>query len=985
MADIRLTDGNDNYLQPLTEKDQWNNIYGNAGNDTLQAYQGTLIGGKGNDRLERVPIAGEPWRDLQVAYWSAGDNLEVNLAEGWANDGEGGRDTLVGILKVHGSNGKNAKVTGDANDNYYWPNGGTDTFLGGAGFDGISMNSWFEPAPGQPYRQPLLADLNIQVSLDGRSAVVTPQTGQGFRIEVTDVEYFDVADQLGSNQTWSKYSFSDFIRQQDMAEQAIAAGGDLRWNAGQALGSAVQVSYSFVQTMPLTGVGAPGFRAFSAAEQQAVRDILALTASLTNLRFVEITEAGSSTGQLRFGVSRQADTKGVSWLPNQAGAGDQAGDVWMDVESMRDLTPGSEGYAALLHEIGHALGLRHPRNMDKTDAWPVQMREVDDRSALTVMSGSASSDGLFRSDWGVLDVLALRYLYGTRTQHAGDDVYRLTALDAGRQITLADDGGRDSIDASALTAGVTINLTPGLLSSVGVTAAGFSAVDNLALPTSSVIEHAVGSAWDDVLNGNTLDNTLTGGLGNDWIDGGSGTDTAAFAGRRSDYEVSTGFGKVFVMARDGSSGFDTLLNIERLQFSDQALALATQALGADVKASVDEDTRLTLTLPDAGDAARSATRYALVGQAGHGTATVSASGAVSYQPAANFWGADTLTFEMTVGAASNRYQLYIQVNPLNDAAPVGRNGSFVAAAGVLTNGRLPLATDADGDALSYSLATDAAGGKVTVSTNGDFVYQSSGSSAGSDSFVYTVSDGMGGSSNYTASIELLAVAAQRSGTAGADNLAAAASGDAYLLQAGNDRATGGGGDDLIDGGAGLDMAVYAGNRSAYTVSKADMHWRVADRGGAEGTDRLVNMERLQFKDGNLALDLDGTAGSAAQVIRALFGGKTLKVALYAGHAIKLLDDGMAYGDLVALAISLPEFGAQMPSRGNRDFVNLVYQNVTGSAPDAGTLASLTGLLDSGAFTQVSLGVLAAQHAWNTGSTDLVGLAATGLAYTPIGG
>ena len=77
----------------------------------------------------------------------------------------------------------------------------------------------------------------------------------------------------------------------------------------------------------------------------------------TNLSFTEVAESGNNAGQMRFGVSQQAATKGVSWLPNQSGAGDNAGDVWMDVDSMRGIAVGSEGYQALLHEIGHALGL----------------------------------------------------------------------------------------------------------------------------------------------------------------------------------------------------------------------------------------------------------------------------------------------------------------------------------------------------------------------------------------------------------------------------------------------------------------------------------------------------------------------------------------------------------------------------------------------------------------------------------------------------
>ena len=179
MADIHLTAGADLYVQPTSDKDQWNNVYGEGGDDVIRLIQGVAIGGPGNDRFERISIAGEPWHNLQIAFWSAGDNLRVNLVEGWAEDGEGGRDTFVGVSGVHGSGAKNAWVLGNAEDNYYWPNGGTDTFIGGGGFDGVSINSWFEPEPGQPWRQPFLEDLSIQVSVDGSSAVITPRVGQG--------------------------------------------------------------------------------------------------------------------------------------------------------------------------------------------------------------------------------------------------------------------------------------------------------------------------------------------------------------------------------------------------------------------------------------------------------------------------------------------------------------------------------------------------------------------------------------------------------------------------------------------------------------------------------------------------------------------------------------------------------------------------------------------------------------------------------------
>lgn len=182
--------------------------------------------------------------------------------------------------------------------------------------------------------------------------------------------------------------------------------------------------------------------------------------------------------------------------------------------------------------------------------------------------------------------------------------------------------------------------------------------------------------------------------------------------------------------------------------------------------------------------------------------------------------------------------------------------------------------------------------------------------------------------------------------------------------------------DEVDGGSGIDTVRYSGVRAGYDISTSDLGLTVTDRGGAEGVDRLTGVERLQFADGRLAFDIDGHAGSVAKVLGAVFGQTAVANREYAGIGLRLMDGGMGYQDLMALAIE-HRLGR---AANHAEIVALLYTNVVGSAPSAGVLAGYVELLDSGMHTRSSLGVLAADTSINADNIGLAGLAGAGLHY-----
>jgi hypothetical protein len=589
MADIRLTEAADLYQQDREKRSERSTVFGLGGDDTIRLYSGIAVGSKGNDTLEALSIPGEGL-SVDVAYWDSPQGVRVDLLEGWASDGWGSTDKLIGrFLAIHATH-HNDWVRGTTNDETVYLFGGADTFIGGGGTDTVAIADFWLSGSQRFYKYD---ELDINVSADGRKATVNTKAGLDpsippIRYVLEDVTYLRFSD-VG----W-KYLFTlrlaDLISPTLVAQQTVAAiqaptattaAIDLRLDTGKALGSPQVIRYHFLTDVASNPYASwQGFRAFSDSEQSLVRAIFQMTSAQTGLSFKEVFDANDPDIQLRFGVSQQSDAKGMTSAPKVLGQPTRfQRDVLMDVESMVSVSQGSEGFEALLHEIGHALGLRHLRNSDAADQWLIQAPLRYDSQALSVMASADSSGqaNLYRETWGALDWAALQFLYGSKPSSDTDNVYVLDAGWFNAKRTLLDAQGSDWIDASLSPIGVFIDLSGEEASSVGMSRQGFASAQNLSFGLGTVIEHAVGTPKDDVLLGNEAANRFLPLAGNDWIDGGEGIDEVVLQAKAQEFILTFDPQGLLLAAANGVDGLKSLRSIELLRFADRLIDLQPRA------------------------------------------------------------------------------------------------------------------------------------------------------------------------------------------------------------------------------------------------------------------------------------------------------------------------------------------------------------------------------------------------------------------------
>lgn len=324
------------------------------------------------------------------------------------------------------------------------------------------------------------------------------------------------------------------------------------------------LTYSFVTTAsaPLYEGPESGVREVTPEVKNNVRNIMRTLSQYIPINFVEVPDRPPNVGRIRImfsngpaGLSLDGNVYAyVAEFPSDAPGTGRAGDIHLNPDrSLVDFNagPGSFAYTVLLHEIGHALGLKHPFQ------GLYQLPPGKDNNTNTVMTYNffpSSYNGSFNITPMAYDIRALQYLYGTTNYNQGDTVYTFDINNFigpnqrdGRNSfkqTIWDSGGTDTLNFAALPAiqgGYYFNMNEGGQNTTqfalnGSTYTIFNpAPEQPDIPVltdsfgttiafGTLIENLFGSQGDDEIIGNDLANNIAGGPGNDSITSGRGAD-----------------------------------------------------------------------------------------------------------------------------------------------------------------------------------------------------------------------------------------------------------------------------------------------------------------------------------------------------------------------------------------------------------------------------------------------------------------------------
>ena len=191
-------------------------------------------------------------------------------------------------------------------------------------------------------------------------------------------------------------------------------------------------------------------------------------------------------------------------------------------------------------------------------------------------------------------------------------------------------------------------------------------------------------------------------------------------------------------------------------------------------------------------------------------------------------------------------------------------------------------------------------------------------------------------------------------------------------------------DVLVDvtGSAGVDTYTVGGASTEFSITKTANNIKLNSTLSTNVEFNIADHERVVFTDKAIAYDAAGRAGDVYALIAAAIGVSDVTAA-YKGIGIHLVDAGWTNKQLATAILNTDVYKADAGGVSDETFIKHVYKNVMGTDATYAETQSLLNWMSANKYSQADVLVTASELATFETTIGLVGLASTGIEYTPV--
>jgi DNA/RNA endonuclease YhcR with UshA esterase domain len=359
-----------------------------------------------------------------------------------------------------------------------------------------------------------------------------------------------------------------------------------------------------------------GFAVLTGQQQGEVLRAFSLISSYTNETFQNITETTTTHAAIRLANSSSPATS-YAYYPSTAPVG---GDVFYGGTGQNPVMGNFDSGQAILHEIGHSLGLKHGQDNNTYGVMNANRLDIE-FSLMNYANYIGSTEGFATAaqsaqSYMMYDIAAFQYMYGANFSQVGhNNTYTWSATTGTEFIngvsqgipvdnhifeTIWTEGANSTYDLSNFSQNQVDNMNAGGWMDFSTNQLADLNAFAPSKPQGEIFARAdiynaleysgdSRSLIDNIITGSG-DDTIIGNAANNVVDGGGGTNTFVETGNHTNYNfrrLNTGYIQITDLRSGSPDGTDQIKNIQKVQFADGTYTIS-QLLPAPLHAAASD-------------------------------------------------------------------------------------------------------------------------------------------------------------------------------------------------------------------------------------------------------------------------------------------------------------------------------------------------------------------------------------------------------------